>query len=436
MKIEGVITEPVPLFDREGCKLDEEDDPERVTEKISTADIPNGGLKAWLQVAGSFVLFMNSWGISSSYGVFETYYTDINLSNRSQSDFAWVGSIQSFLLLIGGVITGPVFDKGHFKELLFAGTVFTTLGIMMLSLATEYWHVVLSQGVCAGIGGGCLFVPSVAILPSYFTTKRAFATGIAACGSSLGGLIFPIIFHKLQPRIGFGWSTRVLGFIVLGTQIFSIVFMRQRAKPSKTRALWDKTAFYDAPFMFYITSTFFTFAGVYVPFYYIQSFAMQKHIVSEDVAFYLIAIMNASSCFGRILPNFTADKLGPLNIVLPFAICTLICAFCWLAVNAAGGLIVFCISYGFFSGAFVSLPAPVMISITKNIDIIGTRIGMGFSITGIGLLIGTPIAGAILKTNASYNGAIYFGGATIATAVVFTILARHSIVGWHMFMWV
>ena len=56
----------------------------------------------------------------------------------------------------------------------------------MLSLCHEYWEALLAQAFCVGLGAGCLFVPSVAILPTYFTTKIALAVGIAASGSSFG----------------------------------------------------------------------------------------------------------------------------------------------------------------------------------------------------------------------------------------------------------
>lgn len=45
----------------------------------------------------------------------------------------------------------------------------------------------LAQGFCIGLGGGMLFVPSVAILPTYFSTKIGLAIGLAAAGSSMGG---------------------------------------------------------------------------------------------------------------------------------------------------------------------------------------------------------------------------------------------------------
>ena len=62
-------------------------------------------------------------------------------------------------------------------------------GMMMTSLSREYYQIVLAQGICIGIGAGCLFVPSVAIVATYFTTKRALMTGFTAAGGSIGLLL-------------------------------------------------------------------------------------------------------------------------------------------------------------------------------------------------------------------------------------------------------
>jgi len=47
-------------------------------------------------------------------------------------------------------------------------------------------QVFLAQGVTVGIGSGLLFIPSFAIVSTYFQKKRAFAVGIVTVGSSLG----------------------------------------------------------------------------------------------------------------------------------------------------------------------------------------------------------------------------------------------------------
>lgn len=60
---------------------------------------------------------------------------------------------------------------------------------MLTSISYEYWHLILAQGVIFGLGSGCLFVPSIAVLPAYFDKKQALALGIAASGSAIGTLI-------------------------------------------------------------------------------------------------------------------------------------------------------------------------------------------------------------------------------------------------------
>jgi MFS family permease len=91
-------------------------------------------------------------------------------------------------LCIGtGVFTGGLYDMGYFRSMLVSGCVLQVFGLMMLSLSTEYWQVLLSHGVCRGIGGGLLYVPSIALVASSFEDKmRPFALGIASSGAALG----------------------------------------------------------------------------------------------------------------------------------------------------------------------------------------------------------------------------------------------------------
>ena len=109
--------------------------------------------------------------------------------NESSSNISWIGTIQAFLLIFIGLITGPLFDYGYLRGLIITGSFGIVFGMMMTSICTEYWQVLLAQGILVGLGCGCLFVPSIAIIPQYFSTKKAFAQGIGASGSSLGEVI-------------------------------------------------------------------------------------------------------------------------------------------------------------------------------------------------------------------------------------------------------
>ena len=115
-------------------------------------------------------------------------------------------------------MTGPIYDAGYFRELLLFGSFMLVFGQMMLSLCTSYWQVLLAQAFCIGIGTGALFVPSVAILSTYFSTRIGMAIGIAAAGSSFGGVIYPIVFQQRR-----GWNSGVGELPLLGTAIGAVI---------------------------------------------------------------------------------------------------------------------------------------------------------------------------------------------------------------------
>ncbi|KAI9835599.1 MAG: hypothetical protein M1819_002050 [Sarea resinae] len=415
-------------------KSDIQTAPEEVTEeKPPTHDIPNGGLQAWLQVVGAFFFFFNTWGIVNSFGVFQAFYESDLLKTSTESNISWIGSIQAFLLQLVGAVTGPIYDAGYFRELSIVGSFLVVFSLMMTSLGTEYWHIMLSQALCLGIGAGCLFIPCIALLPQYFTTKRAFATGIAASGSSLGGVIYPIVFYRLQPVIGFPWATRVLGFMALATLSVSLAVMRVRLPPTSKRRLVDWTAFKEPAFNFATAGFFFGYMGIYIPIFYIQTYGQSEHIVGGKLAFYMLSVLNASSIFGRIVPNFLADTMGPLNMMIPCSLIAGILAYCWIAVKSLPSLAVFSILYGFFSGSLVSLSASTLISLTPHLGIVGTRMGMCFSLAALGLLIGTPAAGAILRESGWVRMQVFSATTTVAGAAFFAV-ARYCHVGAKIFV--
>ena len=125
-------------------------------------------------------------GVSSTPSAFSRHTTRSASSVTNPSNISWIGSIQAFLLLFVGVVTGPLYDAGYFHALIRLGSFLTVFGLMMTSISTRYYQVMLAQGVCIGLGSGCFFVPSYALIPQYFSKRKAFALGIVASGSSIG----------------------------------------------------------------------------------------------------------------------------------------------------------------------------------------------------------------------------------------------------------
>ncbi|KAJ5947533.1 MFS general substrate transporter [Penicillium verhagenii] len=392
---------------------------------------PDGGLVAWLQVAGSWCLMFNCWGVVNSYGVFQTYYENEILSDHSSSDIAWIGSIQACLLLFIGAITGPLYDYGYFRHLLAAGTFLIVFGMMMVSICTEFSHFVLAQGIVVGLGAGCLFIPSVAVLPLYFRSHLAFSIGVAGSGSGVGGIVYSITFQQLQTTIGFGWASRIVGFISLATLVFPLLFMRVKSatpdQPRKVRKLFDSTTLTETPFCLFLAWGFFGFVGVYMPLYYVGSYALEKEMSSPAVG-YLIPILNAGSVLGRIVPNYAADKTGPINMFIPTCFGLAVLSFAWIGISNTPGLIVFVVLYGVFIGTYMTLPFSAVIKLSPHLGVTGVRMGMLCVICSFGVLVGAPVGGAVLHKG-GWVGLQSFGGAMLIISTIFILATRIAKVG-------
>jgi MFS family permease len=297
---------------------------------------------------------------------------------------------------------------------------------MMLSLCHEYWQALLAQAICVGLGSGLLFTPTVSLLPTWLSSHIGLAVGIASSGSSLGGVIYPIVLYRLIGPIGFPWAVRTLAFIALGTFIIPVIVMKQRIKPPKPRAVIDWSAFTDTPYIAFAIAVLIVFIGNSVLIFYISYYPINKGFTNNSLGFYMVAIFNAASIFGRIAPNALSDRIGVFNTFVPMALILSITVFCMLGVTNAAGMVVEAVITGFFSGVIVALPPVCFAMLTENKALIGTRIGQGFAIGGLGLLIGGPSAGAILGTTdpLDWTGLWVYGGVSIAIAGFILIAVR------------
>lgn len=126
------------------------------------------------------------------FGIFQAYYETHQLSSATPSTISWIGSIQVWLVLVLGSISGPLFDAGYLRSLVASGTTLYVISFMLTSISTEYYHFLLSQGFGVGIGMGTMFSPALSCMGQHFARSkyRTIAFGIFSVGNSLGGLFW------------------------------------------------------------------------------------------------------------------------------------------------------------------------------------------------------------------------------------------------------
>ncbi|KAH7127761.1 major facilitator superfamily domain-containing protein [Dactylonectria estremocensis] len=386
----------------------------RVSSTIRPGPPPDGGLQAWLQVLGCHLVVMNSWGFVNSFGVFQAYYT--TTLDRQPSDISWIGSMQTFLLFFVGTFAGRVTDAGYFRPVFLVGCAFQLVGIFTASVATTYWQLLLSHGICIGIGNGCIFTPTLTILSTYFSTKRSIAIGIGACGSVTGGVVFPIMARQLLPSAGFPWTMRAIGFILMANLVVCFLIIKPRIPPRKTGALIDWTAFKDPAYSLYAAGAFLSLWGVYCAFYFLASFSREavEPAFSSIGSLNLLILLNGMGIVGRTVPNYVADRFGPINVFIPVSFLAGLLSLCWVAVDTATGLWVWTVFYGIFGGGIQSLFPAGLSSLTTDLGKAGIRIGMILTLVSFAVLTGPPIQGAIITAmDGKYYGAQGFSGVSL-----------------------
>lgn len=351
-----------------------------------------------------------------------------------------------------GLLTGSLFDAGYCRWLLIVGNLLVVLGLMLTSICKEYWQIILCQGIVTGLGFGCLFTPGVSIVSQYFVKKRQFANGVAATGSGFGGVIYPIVLHRLAPQIGFDWAVRVVAFITLFFGVVSTATLRSRHVSGKMRSVIAPGFFKNTPLVLYSFGLFSIVIALYIPIVYISSYALTYHITSPNLAFYLVPILQAANIIGRMVPNFFADWTGPINMTIPAMIGAAIMAYAWIAIRSQAGLLAFAVIYGIFFGTIQALGGPCVASLTPDRKNLGSSMvscvrhhrrtlkqntdlatrrpqGMSFAIGSFGVLIGTPVGGAILGKNNNFVAVQAFTGSICVLALFFYVASRISKAG-------
>ncbi|KAJ5832497.1 hypothetical protein N7474_000808 [Penicillium riverlandense] len=322
-------------------------------------------------------------GLLLAFGVFQTYYQEELLPGESSSSLAWISTTSAFILLASGLVTGPLFDCGYLRPLLVTGSLLEVFGLMMLSVSTQYYQVLLSQGICVGLGAGMIFVPSLsAVAVCLEDARRAKIIGL------------------LVTTAGFPWAIRTIAFLIVATFVFSspVLGVYRSSRSPMVRAWIYISAFTDKAFVSILCGAVFSATVFYLPMLYLPLFGTTTGgIRNANLAFYLVSIANGASVFGRLLCGLLATAIGPIETCGLAVASSAIVLFCWLAVVSPVGLIIWSIAWGFISNAIVAMPGAIVPCLAPSVNMIGTRTGMLWTAVAIGMLIGSPIAGALIE---------------------------------------
>jgi MFS family permease len=406
-------------------------DPSRATSWPDPGPPPDGGRTAWTQAVLLHLSIFTTFGYTTAFGSFQTYYE--STLNVAPSTISWVGSVQIWLLFFIGTFSGRALDAGYFRPVFLAGCVMQILGIFTTAEAKSFWQLFLSQGLCMGIANGLQFCPTMALASTWFSRRRAIVMGIGALGSCTGGVLFPILVQQLLPKIGFSWTIRIIGFIMVAVNVVNISFFRTRLPPRRSGPVVEWSAFREPPYALFCASAFFFFWGLYFAFFYVGSYGRNNLGMSYSDSINLLLTMVCMGFVFRLLPNYFADRLGALNVLLPWVFLCGILMFGWIGVRSPASLYVFAAIYGSGSAGIQSVWPATLASLTSDLSKAGIRMGMGFSVVSFASLTGPPLAGALIQMrDGDYLYALIWAGTSFFVGGALLVAARVAKVGWRI----
>ena len=297
------------------------------------------------------------------------------------------------------------------------GGVLFALANVLASFSQALWQFAFTQGVLLGCGACLAYIPAVTVAPGWFQERRGLAMGIVLSGTGIGGAVWAPVLRALNASLGFRTTLRLTGgasLVLIAVSASTLrwhpeIEARHRLEqtPGQSRlrpplANWRVVR--TRMFVAQAAGAMFQSAAYYTPVYFISTYVRTLGYSSVTGA-NLIALSNGTSACGKVVLGYGADRCGRLNVLL---LCTLLSAVATLALwfpsimamdkNTGMALFVsFVVLYSVTAGAYVALFPTALVELF-GVQHFASVNGLLYMLRGVGTLIGTPGAGALIRS--------------------------------------
>ncbi|XP_062570436.1 monocarboxylate transporter 12-like [Saccostrea cucullata] len=216
-------------------------------ESVSTDEAPpappDGGW-GWVVTFSSFMISFLVDGVCFTFGLL---FTELHeYFGESKGKTSLLGSVLNGAYLSLGPIVAAFCNRFGCRKVAVAGGIMAFLGLFLSSFSPNLDVMIFLYGFVGGAGFGFMYLPSIVMVGYYFEKRRAFATGIAVCGSGIGGFVFAPITSFLLEKFSWQGTLWILSAVVLNAVAFSQAFRplytknKAISKCSKNLDLKDK----------------------------------------------------------------------------------------------------------------------------------------------------------------------------------------------------
>ena len=400
-----------------------------------------------LIVAASFLITFTACGINFAFGVYQELYQSMGgpFAGASPAAIDLIGTLGVSLMTIGAPFAAAWAKAFSPRTVTLLGAVLFGLGNVLASFSQHLWQFVLTQGVLLGCGTCLAYIPAVTVAPSWFDRRRGLAMGIVLAGTGVGGVVWAPVLRALNAQIGFRNTLRLTGglsagLIALAGSVlkWDVDSQRRFAQERRSRAnlgrlqvpLVNWRIVRSRKFVAHAIGAVLQAGAYYVPIYFFSAYSRTLGYSAATGANF-IALSNGASAAGKVVLGYIGDRFGRLNTLF---FCTFVSAATtlglWLPSTLSTGeekgkvlFAVFSVLYGVFAGAYISL-FPIALVELFGVQNFTSINGFLYMLRGLGSLIGTPAAGALLRGGSSPSAML---GYEKLSSMVGTLMAGAAI---------
>jgi MFS family permease len=312
--------------------------------------------------------------------------------------------------------------------------------LFLLAECSKHWHFILCLGVMGGISAALILTTALSCISHWFKRRRGLATGVAMMGTSVGGIIIPLLLRSTLNRYSWKWAIRILAFVITGCLAVGNALIRGRLKSkrhTKTQPIISLSIFGDMRFTFLTLSIFGFEFVLFGSLGILPTYAQFNQGYPPSTGFYLISVLNGSSSLGRILPGLMSGSMGAFNmlsVMLAVTLFWMLVLWLPLAASNLAALYAFCALFGFGTGSWMSL-TPLCIGQLCEAEEFGRHYGTSYFIVSLAFLICVLVSGQLIEV-VGEDALVGFFCAALGMALLLYILSRWACLRWRWQWWV
>lgn len=343
----------------------------------------------------------------------------------------------AFALTMGlaSPVAGWLIDRMGVKPVMACGAAIVGAGYLMASQAHSFVALTLAFLVIgAGVGSSTL-VPAAVVAARWFRERRALALGITVAGTSIGGMVMPLVVEHFIAASG--WRSALVAIAAPDLVIALPLILAGVRLPSE-RPLMSEAAASEPEILpglelvpalctvsFWMLAVMQVLAGMGLSgtYYHIVPFLVASGYNSQQAA-WVLSLQAGAVTVGFLLMGYLSDRFS-VRIVLPAALFIEgLGVVSFLGVRnpqiAALSMAAFLVAFGITSGSTSSL-VPIILAESLGLRRFGTLAGLVNLCATIGGSVGPLAVGAIYDATGGYGPALQMCGLLLALAALATL---------------